>query len=262
MARGTKHPVRDFLFTYYSYRPALLLRWSPGPDVLLAGATAEQLGWGHDFTATPEGLVLRASDFPAQRRSFVTWACDYLQRTGERTPLFGCFGLHEWAMVYREPNIRHEQTPLRLSAEAIAHVVESEQLCCTHYDAYRFFSAAAVPLNTHRLSRMATNEFDQWGCVHVTMDLYRYAYKIAPWVASSLLAETFLLAYEARLLDMQASPYDLQEYGLTPIAIETPQGKEEYVTRQRQLADQAQPLRARLLDVYQQLRDSMRQTPD
>jgi len=28
--RGEKHPVYDFLFTYYSYRPSLLHRWHPG----------------------------------------------------------------------------------------------------------------------------------------------------------------------------------------------------------------------------------------
>ena len=27
---GVKHPVHDFLFTYYSFRPAQLRRWSPG----------------------------------------------------------------------------------------------------------------------------------------------------------------------------------------------------------------------------------------
>ena len=29
-ARGEKHPVWDFLFTYYSFRPSQLRRWTPG----------------------------------------------------------------------------------------------------------------------------------------------------------------------------------------------------------------------------------------
>ena len=33
-----KHPVHDFLFTYYSFRPAQLRRWSPGYGVVLADA--------------------------------------------------------------------------------------------------------------------------------------------------------------------------------------------------------------------------------
>jgi hypothetical protein len=33
-----KHPVHDFLFTYYSQRPAQLRRWHPGYGVALADA--------------------------------------------------------------------------------------------------------------------------------------------------------------------------------------------------------------------------------
>ena len=36
---GEKHPVHDFLFGYYSQRPAQLLRWHPGYGVRLADAT-------------------------------------------------------------------------------------------------------------------------------------------------------------------------------------------------------------------------------
>src|SRR5579883_982461 len=37
MARHEKHPVYDFLFEYYSFRPAHLLRWTPGFGVILEG---------------------------------------------------------------------------------------------------------------------------------------------------------------------------------------------------------------------------------
>ena len=36
-ARRSPHPVEDFLFTYYSQRPAALRRWHPGFGVALAG---------------------------------------------------------------------------------------------------------------------------------------------------------------------------------------------------------------------------------
>ena len=39
-ARGERHPVEDFLFTYYSHRPAQLRRWHPGWGVRLADAPA------------------------------------------------------------------------------------------------------------------------------------------------------------------------------------------------------------------------------
>src|SRR5262245_25570805 len=46
IARGEKHPVYDFLFTYYAFRPAWLRRWHPGPNVALAGESAREfLRW-------------------------------------------------------------------------------------------------------------------------------------------------------------------------------------------------------------------------
>ena len=40
-SRGEKHPIWDFLFTYYSYKPAVLRRWHPGAGVELEDAAAE-----------------------------------------------------------------------------------------------------------------------------------------------------------------------------------------------------------------------------
>lgn len=251
-ARREEHPVRDFLFEYYSYRPAHLLRWTPGPDVVLEGARPGGLPWT-EFEPADSGLVLPAAAFPQHRRSFVRWALSYLEGIAARPPLFGCFGLHEWAMVYRTPEVRHSRTPLRLAPDAVAAVVESEQLCCTHFDAYRFFAPAAGPRNRHHLTREFTDQVDQRGCVHVTMDLYRYAYKIAPWVGAELIADAFEVAWDARRLDMRASPYDLSALGFDPIRIETADGKEEYVRGQRDLAERATPLRTRLIDAYRRL---------
>jgi len=252
-ARGEKHPVRDFLFEYYSFRPAYLLRWSPGVDVVLENARTSDVGWGKYFIPRDGGLVLPADSFPERRRSFARWALEYLEGIAARPPQYGCFGLHEWAMVYRSPEVRHSRTPLRLAPDAIAAAVEAEELCCTHFDAFRFFTPAAAPRNRHRLSRDATLRFDQRACIHVTMDLYRYAYKIAPWVNGELLADAFLLAWQARQLDMRASPYDLTAHGLEPIRVETPAGREEYVSRQRELAESGVPLRAGLIHAYRTL---------
>jgi hypothetical protein len=252
MARGEKHPVRDFLFEYYAYRPAYLLRWSPGVDVLLENAKPGDLDW-KEFEASPAGLILPATSFPDRRRLFAQWALDYLEGIASRPALYSCFGLHEWAMVYRTPEIRHTRTPLRLQPETIAATVEAEDLCCTHFDAFRFFTPAAAPRNRHQLNRDATNRFDQRGCIHVTMDLYRYAHKISPWVSGELIADAFELAWKARELDMRASPYDLTDYGLKPICIETIAGKEVYVARQRLLAEEATPIRDRLIGEYRKL---------
>ncbi|WP_020473551.1 hypothetical protein [Zavarzinella formosa] len=253
MATGTKHPARDFLFEYFSFRPSQLLRWSPGPDCLLENARSEELAWKGVFETVPEGLVLPAAAFPPHRLTFVRWAFNYLNKIAARPAFSGCFGLHEWAMVYREENIRHGRTPLRLSPDDIAGIVETGDLCCTHYDAYRFFTPLAVPKNRHQLTRDTTEHFDQPGCVHVTMDLYRYAYKIAPWVSGELLGDAFLLAWEARELDMRASPYDMTGYELEPIRIEEATGRQEYVRRQQELTRKAEPIRTKLIKVYERL---------
>jgi hypothetical protein len=251
-ARREKHPVRDFLFEYYSFRPAHLVRWSPGPDVLLENSTAIDIGWS-EFESTTRGLVLRANSFPQHRQPFLHWAVGYLEGIALRPPQFGCFGLHEWAMVYQTADVRHARTPLRLAPAEIAATVEAEALCCTHFDAFRFFSPAAAPRNRHHLSRDATDRYDQRGCIHVTMDLYRYAYKIAPWVSGELIADAFELAWEARQLDMRASPYDLTAYGLDPIPIETTDGREQYVCEQRTISERSVPIRDRLIAAYRTL---------
>jgi hypothetical protein len=46
---------------------------------------------------------------------------------------------------------------------------------------------------------------------------------------------------------MRASPYDLSAWGYEPIAIETPDGKAEYVRTQREFADRGNVLRARVI---------------
>jgi hypothetical protein len=245
-SRQTRHPVYDFLFEYYSFRPAQLLRWSPGPEVVLEGA--EMTDGVGIWESTARGQRLKA--FPASRRPFVDWAINFLSSTARRAPNYSCFGLHEWAMVYREPAVRHQEVPLRLGRPDLDAFVESQQLSCTHFDAFRFFSEQARPRNSVQLERTLTAEMDQPACIHVNMDLYRFCYKVAPWIESELLADAFALARSARELDMRASPYDLTEFGFEPIPIETADGRAQYVRLQREIARAAEPIRARVLSAY------------
>jgi hypothetical protein len=249
-SRHERHPVYDFLFEYYSFRPAQLLRWSPGPGVILEDAEIDDgAGVWENF-----GSGSRLRLFPGGRRPFVDWAVDFLRRSGDRSPNFSCFGLHEWAMVYREPRVRHQEIPLRLSRADLDAFLESQQLTCTHFDAFRFFSEKAKPRNSVQLERSLTAEMDQPACIHANMDLYRFGYKIAPWIQSELLADAFALARSARELDMRASPYDLSGFGFEPIPIETADGRAQYVRLQREIARLAEPIRQRVLSAYQILR--------
>jgi hypothetical protein len=80
------------------------------------------------------------------------------------------------------------------------------------------------------------------------MDCYKWAYQLVPVVSSDLVMDCFDLARDIRVLDMRASPYDLRALGYLPVAIETREGKTEYVEAQRGFAARSQQLRQRLLD--------------
>lgn len=253
---GRRHPVEDFLFTYYSQRPAQLRRWHPGPGVVLEGAAGlPRAGWRF-YRADGGGVQLDLPGFAESRGETVQFVADLLGATRARQGQFGCFGLHEWAMVYRlgEDEVRHAGWPLRLGAAGTDAVVEAHQLRCSHYDAFRFYTPPARPLNLLQPTRERQVAMEQPGCLHAGMDLYKWAYKLSPAVPSGLVMDCFELARDIRELDMRASPYDLTELGYTPVPIETPQGKAEYAAAQRGFAARGQALRDRLLAALAGLR--------
>ncbi len=251
-AQGVKHPVLDFLFTYYSYRPTRLTRWHPGPDVVLAGPSADEyLEWS-GYVSVPGGVTLDRAALTETRRASASFVVGLLRATESRAPRLGCFGLHEWAMVYRAGSVRHDQ-PLRLGAEGTDRVVESLPIKCGHFDAFRFFTSPARPLNTLQPTREAQVDLEQPGCLHANMDLFKWAYKLAPFTPSELLADCFELASDVRALDMRASPYDLSAFGYTPVRIETAPGRAEYARQQAAFALRAAPLRRRLIELGERL---------
>ncbi|MEZ0277330.1 MAG: hypothetical protein ACAH88_20635, partial [Roseimicrobium sp.] len=117
---------------------------------------------------------------------------------------------------------------------------------CTHYDAFRFYTPEARPLNTFDPRFETRLDMEQGGCLHANMDLYKWAYKLWPWIGSDLVADAFEVALFGRAMDMRASPYDLEALGFPPIYIETEEGRAEYRRCQQELADRAEPVRRRL----------------
>jgi hypothetical protein len=241
---GVPHPVHDFLFTYYSFRPAQLRRWHPGYGVVLAGREAE---------AVTDGDV-------DAKRPLVESIHALLAATAGRPANFGCFGMHEWAMVYRQTQAqtRHATWPLRLGPAGTDRVVESHRIACSHFDAFRFFTDAARPLNTLSPAAHDRPTFEQPACLHAGMDLYKHAFRLSPLVPSELLADCFELARDIRVLDMRAAPYDLTRLGLEPLRIETPEGKQEYAAAQRGFAERGAPLRAQLIAACEGLASASR----
>lgn len=253
--RGEKHPVYDFLFNYYAFRAAWLRRWHPGPDVVLSGGSArEYLRWS-EYHETGEGVMLNVGALKPHRREFVRWLRDLMLITNERPAFYGCFGMHEWAMVYRQTaeEVRHNAWPLRFPPQELARILEATPLACTHYDAFRFFTAPARPLNKIQPGRNTLPAHEQRGCLHANMDLYKWATKLAPFGSAELTADCFALARDIREVDMRASPYDLRALGFEPIPVENETGRAEYEQHQRAFAQRGQPLRTRLLELCERL---------
>lgn len=251
-AAGLPHPVEDFLFTYYPFRVGALRRWSPGWGAALEGdAVPRGEGW---WVAV--GGVLRVADRERDETALrlARFIRDLCLAVAARPAFHGCFGLHEWAMVYRSAEARrHAAWPLRLGAAGTDAVVESTPVRCTHFDAFRFFTPAARPLNRVQPDLAGRADNEQPGCVHANMDLYKWAMKLRQLVPSELAADAFDLALRARETDMRASPYDLRDLGLEPIRVETPEGRLQYESAQRDLAKAAAPIRARLVSACERV---------
>ena len=246
-SRQLKDPVLDFLFEYYPFRPAHLKRWSPGIGRSLQFSKPDNLPEISELIIEQNNAYLNPVLLPMKRVRSAEWIVKMLKNSKRKKPLFGCFGMHEWAMVYRAENVRHEQIPLRLTDQEVEEFVESRPLLCTHFDAFRFFTDKAKPMNKNVLDRDNFEEMEQPGCIHTNMDLYKWSFKLYPWISGELLKDAFLNAVEARKIDMQASPYDVCSFGLEPIRIETEEGRLEYVKKQMEIYELSMPIRNRLI---------------
>lgn len=247
-SRGEKHPVFDFLHTYYSFPLGRLERWHPGVGTTLVDDP--DTPFSEKFYRHQDGLVFcDPAKLTDKGRSRLRWIHQLLSLTRDRPPHLACHGLHEWAMVYSGSDIRHrESAPLRLSQREIDQLVSSRPINCSHFDAFRFFAPDAVAFNRLSPTLLTREEHEQPGCIHANMDLYKWAYKSAPWISSDLLARTLFFAIEAREIDMRASPYDLSDYGYEAIPVETPEGRRQYERAQLALFQKGLPLRQDLIE--------------
>jgi len=254
-SRRESHPVYDFLFQYYSFSLAKLETWHPGHGLVLQDSEEAATRFSPPLYRRIQGRIeldpAAATDHLIGRQHGVL----ELLRTTERSPAnLGCYGVHEWAMVYGGHDIRHEGVaPLRLDQAEVDAFVRERSVVCTHFDAFRFFAPEAKSFNRVELTWERRHEVEQPGCIHANMDLYRWAYESMPWVGSELLMDTFELAIALRVLDMEASPYDLKDFGFEPVCIETEAGRAVYRERQRVLGEQAAVLRSRLIEAIESL---------
>jgi hypothetical protein len=252
-----KHPIYNFLHTYYRYSAESLMKYSPGTGVQLLGTDKRDFsssGLLHpNFFTVQQKYCAIENEFTGKHKlDMFRRNHELLRSTIDKQPLLSCYGLHEWAMLYRGHEKHQKQLGLRVSQETIDRVVEEQPLRCTHYDAYRFFSPDAKPLNAIELDRAAQLKKEQPGCIHATMDLFKYAYMVYPLVSSHLLRDCLKIAFTARYIDMRASPYAVHafegcEY---PISVETEEGRALYAKEQEALLVTSKPIRTRLLAAY------------
>jgi hypothetical protein len=239
-SNGVKHPVWDFLFTYYSFSPSKLMTWCPALSDATGGRSVMDDGGGRMSWEWPAISQRVANE--------ARWIAQLCANVSGRPARFACHGLHEWAMVYRlsAEQVRHNGVELRMTPGQLAKFVESQSLCCTHYDAFRFFTPGARSMNSFRPEFDLRLDMEQGGCIHANMDLYKWSYKLWPWIGSDLVADAFELAAAGRVLDMRSSPYDLGPLGFDPLKIETEEGREAYRGEQRRISELAEPVRVRL----------------
>ena len=251
-ARGVKHPVEDFLFTYYNYSSSQLEEWHPGLDIILSPEGYKLIKENSRYAKVENGWTLNPYLIDKKEKLRIEFIHKLLQSTDKRAGIFHCYGLHEWAMVYKTNNIRHAW-PLRMKQKEIDEFVHSQKIYCTHFDAFRFFTSAARPLNQSRPTAENRLQYEQPGCIHANLDLYKWAYKMAPWCGSDLIVEAFKLAVRGRTIDMQASPYDLSDLGIQPILIESRDGREQYQKAQKELTQKASLVREKLIGLTRKL---------
>ena len=193
----SRHPVYNFLHVYYRYSVGDILCYSPGMGKQLEGVSASDLqdktltGMEHTFAKTPllrrkflkldsdrASFALDASTI-AEAKAFDLSAMissrEILARSATRAPFFGCYGLHEWAMLYSggesgyTPERHQSFLSLRVSQRTIDEVVQGG-VRCTHFDAFRFFQPAARRFNLiDPITKERQRELEQPGCVHANM---------------------------------------------------------------------------------------------
>ena len=252
-SRHEKHPVYDFLHTYYSFPLGRLEKWHPGAGILLQDDPT--LAFSEKYYRRENGTTwIDPAKLTGKGRDRLKWILQLLSLTQSRPPNLACHGLHEWAMVYSGSDVRHrESAPLRLPQAEIDGLVSSRPICCSHFDAFRFFAPDAIRFNRLSPTLLSREEYEQPGCIHANMDLYKWAYKSSPWISSDLLAKALFFAIKARVIDMRASPYDLSDYGYQPIRIEIPEGRREYEHEQMALYQEGLTLRKELIEALQDI---------
>lgn len=239
------------MFEYYPISAKKLQTWHPGFQFRLQATAQPKTEFAETIYRIAKEISVNPDWLDSQQAEVIA-EIDFLTATASRPARTGCFGLHEWAMVLGQDELRHSSWPLRISQPQIAKTIDEVGLRCTHFDAFRFFTDKAKPLNPLQLIRADQLKVEQPGCLHANMDLYKIAMRWVPILGSLFARQCFRLARDIRTVDMQSAPYDLIDLGVKPIKIETPEGRLLFANKQKAFSERAQVLRTKMVTHLEQ----------
>ena len=225
---GVKHPVEDFLFTYYSHRPGAAAPLAPGRGRRADRRRPAELG--RDYRATPRRR--RRSTPRRYARGAATrsrWIRDLLaahRRAARRTWAASACTSGRWSTG--RPRRRYGTTPGRCACRprrtaagrrgARRAVQPLRRVPLLHRAGPAAQRAARRPGSRSTSSSSPAACTPTWTSTSGRTSSPR-------WSPSELVADCFALARDIRALDMRASPYDLAALGYEPVRVETPEGR-------------------------------------
>ena len=231
-SRVEAHPVWDFLFTYYSLRPRQLRVWHPGFGVALAGEAARRYLDRSGYGRGPDGVAV-TREYLLARADTVLFIAGLLRATASRPARLNCFGLHEWAMVYRATDraarpgpaaARRHRHRRRGGVNAVA-VQPLRRVPVLHRTGRGPQRRAADPG-----TQVAT---EQPGCLHAAMDCTSGPSSWGRWWNPSWSWTAWSWPPTPVHSTCGPAPMTSASYGFEPIAVETPAGRAEYVRAQQ-----------------------------
>ena len=100
-AAGERHPVWDFMFTYYPTTPGKLSHWHPGAYKGVAWDGGDDLPHYKDhYIRRGNVWILDVERHMAARGKTVRYIARLLEATYRHPPVLGCFGLHELSLIH------------------------------------------------------------------------------------------------------------------------------------------------------------------
>ena len=104
-SKTESHPVHDFLFSYYSYSIGRLESWHPPAGTHLEFSPTENKHipshFSENYYTKKGGYLFLDPTKSVSRLNSHRWILQLLEHTQKNKPIYGCYGMHEWAMVYK-----------------------------------------------------------------------------------------------------------------------------------------------------------------